>query len=78
MSVEGPPALGVTADTLPVLGCFKEHVFMAVADPSFNVSTRPVLKDTPCLANVSFGLSGLQNGLMGVFECCFSFGAVSP
>lgn len=68
VSVEGFPALGVTADTLLVLGCFKEHVFMAAADHVFNVSTKPVLKDTLHLANVSFGLSALQNRLMGVFE----------
>lgn len=51
---------------------------MAIADPRFNVSTRPVLKDTPRLANVSFGLSVLQNGLMNFFVYCFSLGAVSP
>lgn len=43
VSVEGFPALEMTANALPVLGCFKEHVFMAVGDPGFNVSTRPVL-----------------------------------
>lgn len=46
-------------------------MFMVAAD-----STRPVLKDAPCLANVSFGLSGLQNGLMHFFAYCFSFGAI--
>lgn len=67
VSVGGLPALGVTA----VLGCCKEHMFVAVAGPGLSASTRPVLKNTPDLANVSFGL-------MGVLEYCFSFGAIPP
>jgi len=51
---------------------------MVVADPSFNVSTKPVLKDTPCLANISFGLSVSENGLMNFCVCCFALGAISP
>lgn len=35
-----------------------------------------MLKDTPHLANVSFGLSALQGRLMGVSECCFPFAAI--